>query len=151
MKAFKDTNNQIRLFRPLLNMNRLRHSCRRLTLPDFSSEELLLCLKELLKIEHRWVPAKDQYSLYLRPNAIAFNSNLGIRVPNETLLYICCSPVGPYYPTGFKAVNLLCENSMIRAAPGGSGNYKLGSNYGPTIMPSRNAEIQGFNQILWLY
>jgi len=151
MKAFKDEKKQIRLFRPLLNMNRLRNSSRRLTLPDFSSEELLECLKELLKVERRWVPEKDQYSLYLRPNAIANNSNLGIRTPTEALLYICCSPVGPYYPSGFKPVHLLCENQTVQADHGGPGNFKLGSNYGPTIMTSRDAELRGFNQILWLF
>jgi branched-subunit amino acid aminotransferase/4-amino-4-deoxychorismate lyase len=56
MKAFKDDKNQIRLFRPHLNMNRLRNSCKRLTLPDFDSDELLSCLKELLKVERRWIP-----------------------------------------------------------------------------------------------
>lgn len=63
----------------------------------------------LLKTDESWVPQKDQYSLYLRPNAIAFNDNLGIRTPNQTLLYIVTSPVGPYYPSGFKPVKLFCE------------------------------------------
>ena len=59
MKAFKDEKKRIRLFRPELNMNRLRNSCKRLTLPDFDSKELLECLKELLKVERRWIPEKD--------------------------------------------------------------------------------------------
>ena len=58
MKAFKDEKGKIRLFRPNLNINRLRNSCLRLKLPDFETEELLSCLKSLLKVESRWVPDK---------------------------------------------------------------------------------------------
>jgi branched-chain amino acid aminotransferase len=72
-------------------------------------------------------------------------------VPTEALLYICCAPVGPYYPSGFKPSILLAENKISRAAPGSAGNFKLGANYGPTIMTSKEAGIKGFDQVLWLF
>jgi branched-chain amino acid aminotransferase len=43
------------------------------------------------------------------------------------------SPVGPYFPTGFKPVKMLCNTSYVRASPGGMGEFKVGGNYGPTI------------------
>lgn len=55
------------------------------------------------------------------------------------------TPVGPYYPTGFKPTSLYAESEHIRAAPKGAGMYKLGSNYAPTLAISRDAEIKGFN------
>lgn len=42
-------------------------------------------------------------------------------------------PVGPYYPTGFKPISLSCSINTIRSAPGGTGTYKVGGNYGPTL------------------
>ena len=62
-----------------------------------------------------------------------------------------CSPVGPYYKTGFNAVTLLADTKYARAWPGGTGNAKLGANYAPTIMPQMEAAKGGFSQILWLY
>ena len=58
--------------------------------------------------------------------------------------FICSSPVGPYYPTGFKAIDLLLETDHIRAAPKGAGCYKVGSNYGPTIAVGEAANKKGF-------
>ena len=128
-----------------MNMNRFRNSCERISLPDFSSEELLKSLKELLKIDREWIPSKIGHSLYIRPTAIADNSDLGVGYPNAGKIFVVCSPVGSYYPSGFAPINLYCENKGIRCAPGGSGCYKIGSNYGPTIQMSRLAEEKGYN------
>ncbi len=64
--------------------------------------------------------------MYLRPTAISMSETLGVRAPNKSRLFVANSPVGPYYPTGFNPVNLYCETSFTRAAPGGCGYYKLG-------------------------
>ena len=84
-------------------------------------------------------------SLYIRPTAIAFNNSLGVRSPDASKLFIVCSPVGSYYPLGFKPIKLYCEMERIRCAPGGSGSYKIGSNYGPTVKLTKYAEDKGFN------
>jgi branched-chain amino acid aminotransferase len=56
MKAYKDKDSNIRLFRPDMNMKRLNSSCKRLTLPAFNEEELLKCLKTLVKVDDHWIP-----------------------------------------------------------------------------------------------
>lgn len=67
-------------------------------------------------------------------------------------LYVILSPVGPYYPDGFKPVRLYADTHHVRACPGGVGNAKLGSNYGPTIAPQMEAlKKHNCHQILWLY
>ena len=70
---------------------------------------------------------------------------------DHSKLFVVSSPVGPYYPSGFKPIKVWCEGRVVRAAPKGVGCFKLGSNYGPTIPISKLAEIKGYNQILWLY
>jgi len=66
------------------------------------------------------------------------------------LLFVICSPVGPYYKGGFKPVKLLATTEFVRAFPGGTGGYKLGANYGPSVVPQVKAAKQGYDQILWL-
>lgn len=64
---------------------------------------------------------------------------------------VVLSPVGPYYATGFKPVSLYCDTKSIRSAPKGTGIYKLGGNYGPTISRTTEAEKKGHQQVLWLF
>lgn len=46
--------------------------------------------------------------------------------PPKARLFVCLSPVGPYYPEGFSTIKLYCDPEKIRAAPGGNGSYKIG-------------------------
>lgn len=91
------------------------------------------------------------YSLYLRPTMIGTQRTLGVGPPASALLYVIASPVGPYYPTGFKAVSLEATDYAVRAWPGGVGDKKLGANYAPCIVPQMQAASRGFHQNLWLF
>ena len=91
------------------------------------------------------------YALYLRPTMIGTQRTLGVGPPGSALLYLIASPVGPYYPTGFRAVSLDATDYAVRAWPGGVGNMKLGANYAPCIIPQMQAAKRGFHQNLWLF
>mmetsp|Transcript_37170 Transcript_37170/g.61134 ORF Transcript_37170/g.61134 Transcript_37170/m.61134 type:complete len:405 (-) Transcript_37170:148-1362(-) len=151
MKAYIDDNDRIRLFRPELNVQRMNSSCEALFFPTFDGDEFLQCLFELLKVERSWIPKKHGFSLYLRPTVISTHPFIGVAAAESVKLYVICSPVGPYYPEGFKPVSLLASDKYVRAWPGGVGNKKLGSNYGPTIRPQHEAASLGYTQIMWLF
>lgn len=70
MKAYKDTSNRVRLFRPDMNMNRLSSSMVRMAMPALDKEGFLSCIEELIRLDESWVPSENGYSLYLRPLAI---------------------------------------------------------------------------------
>lgn len=127
LKAYKDRQGTIRLFRPTMNMQRLLSSAERLALPTFDPNELLGLLKRLLKIDESWIPSSPGYSLYIRPTIIGTQESLGVAPPRSAMLFIICSPVGPYYRTGFNAVSLYAEDKFVRAWPGGTGAFKLGA------------------------
>jgi branched-chain amino acid aminotransferase len=82
---------------------------------------------------------------------IGTQKTLGVGPPGSALLYVIASPVGPYYPTGFKAVSLEATDYAVRAWPGGVGDKKLGANYAPCIVPQLQAASRGFQQNLWLF
>lgn len=82
---------------------------------------------------------------------IGTQRTLGVGPPGSALLYVIASPVGPYYPTGFKAVSLEATDYAVRAWPGGVGDKKLGANYAPCIVPQMQAASRGFHQNLWLF
>lgn len=151
MKAYKDASGTTRLFRPDCNMERMNFSMNRLCLPGFDGEQLVECIKELLRVDDSWIPRKDGYSMYLRPTAIGTQPTLGVARSTSCKIFVIMSPVGPYYKAGFKPIRLLANTQDVRAWPGGVGNAKLGGNYGPTIAPATQAIKEGCEQILWLF
>lgn len=151
MKAYKDAQGQVRLFRPKMNMARLNRSSARIALPKFSPNAMIELISKFCSMEERFIPAAKGYSLYLRPTMIGTQRTLGIGPPGSALLFMIASPVGPYYPTGFKAVSLEATDYAVRAWPGGVGNMKLGANYAPCIVPQLQAAKRGFQQNLWLF
>lgn len=70
MKAYKDAQGKVRLFRPELNMKRFHDSCTRLALPDLDEEGMLQSIAKFVRLEEAWVPDVDGCSLYLRPTCI---------------------------------------------------------------------------------
>ncbi|KAI9504753.1 aminotransferase [Coemansia spiralis] len=147
MKAYRAADGTVNLFRPEKNMQRLTTSSQRIMLPEFDQTELLKCIKELVKVDQRFIPNEYGYSLYIRPNFIGTEANLNLLYSREALLYVYLSPVGPYFPRTVK----LCANSKeARAWPGGVGNYKLGGNYAPAMRPAMEVVEKGYDQILWL-
>jgi branched-chain amino acid aminotransferase len=168
MKAYKDKNGGIRLFRPNKNMERLNKSSARIALPTFDGEALTKLIGEFVKLDNRFIPesvfapllsrrssahcnSSRGYSLYLRPTMIGTQKTLGVGPPGSALLFVIASPVGPYYPTGFKAISLEATDYAVRAWPGGVGDKKLGANYAPCILPQLEAASRGFQQNLWLF
>ncbi|KAK8084617.1 branched-chain amino acid aminotransferase [Apiospora hydei] len=151
MKAYKDKNGEVRLFRPDKNMERMNKSTARIALPTFSPTAVIELIAQFAKLESRFIPEERGYSLYLRPTMIGTQKTLGVGPPGSALLYVIASPVGPYYPTGFKAVSLEATNYAVRAWPGGVGDKKLGANYAPCIVPQMEAASRGFQQNLWLF
>ncbi|OBT40894.1 branched-chain amino acid aminotransferase [Pseudogymnoascus sp. WSF 3629] len=151
MKAYKNDAGEIRLFRPEKNMARFNTSSARIALPTFDPEVLTGLIAKLVKLDERFIPNQKGYSLYLRPTMIGTQATLGVGPPGSALMFVIASPVGPYYPTGFKAISLEATDYAVRAWPGGVGDKKLGANYAPCIVPQLEAAKRGFHQNLWLF
>ncbi|KAG1749684.1 aminotransferase [Suillus paluster] len=169
MKAYRHDDGTVTLFRPDMNMKRMNTSAQRVALPAFDGNALLECIKELISLDRHWIPKESGHSLYIRPTlsgyftlpadantedndaAVGTNGTLGVAPPSEALLFVITSPVGPYYPRGFKPVPLHGTTEYIRAAPGGTGAYKLAANYAPGVVAQKSAAKQGYAQNLWLH
>uniref|UniRef100_A0A286XRD2 Branched-chain-amino-acid aminotransferase n=2 Tax=Cavia porcellus TaxID=10141 RepID=A0A286XRD2_CAVPO len=152
LKAYRGHDNKIRLFRPNLNLERMYRSAVRATLPVFDKEELLQCIQQLVSLDQEWVPYSTAASLYIRPTFIGTEPSLGVKKPTKALLFVILSPVGPYFSSGsFKPVTLWASPQYVRAWKGGTGNYKMGGNYGCSLFAQYHAGEMGCQQVLWLY
>jgi len=151
MKAYRGVDGKIRLFRPMHNMARMNLTASRACLPAFDGHELVECIRKLVVVDQEWVPHDTSSSLYIRPTMIGTEPTLGVAPAGEARLFVLLCPVGPYYSTGFKPVNLLADPQYVRAWPGGCGYTKMGSNYAPTLWTQKIAEQHGCHQCLWLF
>ncbi|XP_077123314.1 branched-chain-amino-acid aminotransferase, cytosolic isoform X4 [Ranitomeya variabilis] len=152
MKAYRGEDGKIRLFRPQLNMERMLRSAKRLTLPAFDKRELLDCIRQLIHVDRAWVPESSAASLYVRPVFIGTEPSLGVKRPSKAMIYVILSPVGPYFSSGaFTPISLWADPKYVRAWKGGTGDSKIGGNYGNSLFAQYEAQGYGCQQVLWLY
>ena len=150
LKAYRGDDGKIRLFRPELNAQRLNRSLKRLEMPEIPEIEFIEAMRKFVAAEEAWVPSGEGYAAYLRPTAIATDAALGVGAANHVKFFTILSPVGPYFVDGYKPVPIYAESAIIRAWPGGVGQFKIGSNYGPSIMPQTVAKAKhGAQQVLY--
>ncbi|XP_018570193.1 branched-chain-amino-acid aminotransferase, cytosolic [Anoplophora glabripennis] len=151
LKAYRGVDDKIRIFRPEQNMVRMNKSAFSSGLPTFDGYELIRCLNRLIQVDQEWVPHGEGSSLYIRPTLIGIDGALGVGPSDSALLYTILCPVGNYFQGTEDSISLLADPRYIRAWPGGCGDQKMGSNYGPTFRVQRLAVSKGRQQVLWLY
>lgn len=150
LKAYVTKDQEVLLFRPEKNMERLNQSNDRLCIPLIDEELVLEGLKQLVAIDKDWIPKAEGTSLYIRPFIIATEPFLGVAASHTYKLFIILSPVGSYYKEGIKPVKIAVENEFVRAVKGGTGNAKTAGNYASSLKAQQVAEEKGFSQVLWL-
>jgi branched-chain amino acid aminotransferase len=146
MKAFKNDQGTITIFRPERHHKRLLKSLDRMCMPAIGEELFLQSLSALIEVDADWIPTTEGASLYLRPFVFASEAKLGVKVAEEYKFIILTSPVGPYFS---KPIRVKVEEEFVRAAEGGTGFAKCAGNYGGAFYPTMLAQKQGFDQVLW--
>jgi len=150
LKAFRQVNGNIVIFRPDQNAKRMIKSADRMVIPSVSEEYFLSSLDRLVEMEQDWVPKKRGTALYIRPTMIATEPALGVHPSSSYYYYVILSPSGPYFKEGFSPTKILVEDHYTRAAKGGTGSAKAGGNYGGSLIAGKKAREEGYSQVLWL-
>lgn len=97
LKAYKNNEGKITLFRPKDNFNRMNRSNNRMCMPEIDVDFVLDALKQLLIQDSEWIPTKEGTSLYIRPFIIATEASLGVKISSEYNFMIILSPVGSHF------------------------------------------------------
>lgn len=146
MKAVINQDGTPLFFRPEMHAKRLNLSANRLGMPSVPEELFQQALDELVALDANWIPNAPG-ALYLRPFMIATDEFIGVRASDTYRFMIFTCPVGAYYP---KPVKLLVSEKYVRAFKGGVGEAKAAGNYAATILPAKEAQDAGYDQLLWL-
>lgn len=146
MKAYKDDEDSVWLFRPLENFKRLNKSAKRIAIPELPEEYFMEGLTTLLQVEKDWIPKNPGSSLYVRPFILASGTGFHASPADEYKFIIACAPSGAYFSG---KVKVLIEENYSRAANGGVGYAKAGGNYAGQFYPTQLAIEKGYNQVIW--
>ena len=115
MKAYKNTDGKITMFRPRDNILRMNRSAKRLCMAELPVDEVLEGIFELVRIEKDWIPTDPGTSLYIRPTMIANENFLGVHPSKKYIFFVILSPVGSYYAHGLEPLKT-CSTARLSAA-----------------------------------
>lgn len=146
MKAFMMEDGHINIFRPEKHYSRFIKSLQRMCMPEVPQALFIEALHQLVQLDAAWVPEDADGSLYLRPFMIASEERLGVKVADEYIFMIVCTPAYQYYA---KPLKVKVEDTYVRSADGGTGFAKCGGNYGGAFYPTQQAREEGYDQVIW--
>ena len=146
MKAYKDENEDVWLFRPDQNLDRFNKSAVRMAMPEIPEEIFIGGLKTIVDMERNWVKRGLGNTLYIRPFMIAIGSGVIAQPSTQYRFMIILSPARSYYSG---EVKVIIAEHYSRAANGGIGAAKAAGNYSAQFYPQKLAQEQGFQQIIW--
>lgn len=146
MKAYKDDQDDVWLFRPDQNFKRFNQSAKRLAMPEIPEDIFMGGLKTLIDIERAWVQKGIGKALYIRPFMIAIGTGVMAQPSTQYRFMIILSPAKSYYSG---EVKVIIAEHYSRAANGGIGAAKAAGNYSAQFYPTRLANEKGFQQIIW--
>jgi len=146
MKAYKDKDGGVFMFRPEENWARINKSSERLAMPAFPKELFFEAMNTLLKMDQDWIPTQYGSALYIRPFVIATENCVSAAPSNAYKFLIILSPVNAYYSGKLK---VMIAEKYSRAADGGVGFAKAAGNYAAQFYPTNLAKEKGYQQVIW--
>ncbi|WP_313385222.1 branched-chain amino acid aminotransferase [Chishuiella sp.] len=146
MKAYKNENDEVFIFRPEKNFERFNLSASRLNMPEVPKEIFIDGLKTIVDIDRQWVPKNYGTSLYIRPVMFATEETVSARAANEYIFAILLAYAPSYYE---KPLSVKIADFYSRAAQGGVGFAKCGGNYAASFFPAAEVQKEGYDQIIW--
>ena len=151
LKAYTGANGKIRLFRHDENARRMILSARGVLMAEVPEELFMEAVEKVVMLNKRFIPPHGSgASLYIRPLLIGTGPEVGVRPASEYTFLVFVMPVGPYFKTGFKPVDMMICRDHDRAAPQGTGHLKVGGNYAASMCSIQDAHEKGFATAMYL-
>ncbi len=151
LKAYRGKDGKARLFRWEDNSKRMLHSAKGIIMPEVPPELFKEAIFKAVKLNERFIPPYGHgATLYIRPFLLGLGPEVGVKPAKEYLFMVFVTPVGPYFKDGFAPVDIMICRKFDRAAPLGTGSYKIGGNYAASLLSLRDAHDAGFSTTLYL-
>lgn len=151
LKAYMGKDGKIRLFRWEENAKRLIHSAKGIIMEPFPVELFREAIFKVINLNRKFIPPYGSgASLYIRPLLYGSGPEVGVKPSAEYTFILFVTPVGPYFKGGIKPVNMLICRDVDRAAPKGTGSFKVGGNYAASLRALVKAKEEGYASTIFL-
>lgn len=145
LKAYRCPDGKVRVFRMEENAKRLQSTSRGILLPEVPTELFEEMVTKVVRLNQEWIPTYESgATLYIRPLLIGMSPQVGVHPAKDYLFLIFVTPVGPYFKGGFATNPYVIIREYDRAAPLGTGIYKVGGNYAASLRPNKIAHDKGY-------
>ena len=150
MKAFRQRDGSVAVFRPWENARRFNRSAARLAMPSLPERLFVDGVDRLVAADHGELSDHPDHSLYLRPLMLGTDADLMLRPSRNYLFLVMAFVAGGFFGDVVRPVSVLVSREQARAMPGGTGDVKVAANYAPTFVAQLKAQEAGCRQVVWL-
>jgi branched-chain amino acid aminotransferase len=151
LKAYMGKDGKVRLFRWEENAKRMLSSAEGVKMAQFPVEMFREAIFKVINLNRKFVPPYGSgATLYIRPLLFGSGPEVGVKPSSEYTFVVFVSPVGPYFKEGIKPVNMLICRDIDRAAPLGTGTFKVGGNYAASMRAIIAARNGGYSSTIFL-
>ena len=145
LKAFRCPDGKVRIFRMEENAARMQSTSRGIEMAEMPTDKFCEMVKKVVHLNERFIPPYESgAALYIRPLLIGITPDVGVKPAQDFLFIIFTTPVGPYFKGGFATNNYVIMRDYDRAAPLGTGCYKVGGNYAASLKANVTAHKAGY-------
>ena len=151
LKAYTGADGRIRLFRHEENAKRMLLSAKGILMAEVPVPLFMEAVEKVVMLNKKFIPPHGTgASLYIRPLLIGTGPEVGVRPAKEYTFLVFVMPVGPYFKSGFKPVEMMICRDHDRAAPRGTGHLKVGGNYAASMSSISEAHQKGYATAMYL-
>jgi len=151
LKAYRRKDGKVQLFRWQENAQRMINSANGIKMQPVPEDLFKDAIFKAVTLNEKYVPPYGfGATLYIRPFLLGIGAEVGVKPSKEFLFSVFVTPVGPYFPKGFKPVDVMICRDFDRSAPLGTGHIKVGGNYAASMASLDQAHKHGFATTLYL-
>jgi branched-chain amino acid aminotransferase len=151
LKAYMGKDGRVRVFRWDENAKRFVSSANGVKMAPVPVEMFREALWQVINLNKKFVPPYGSgASLYIRPLLYGSGAEVGVKPASEYTFIVFVTPVGPYFKGGVKPVNMMICRDVDRAAPFGTGIFKVGGNYAASLRALVAAKAGGYASTIFL-
>ncbi|MEU7138542.1 branched-chain amino acid aminotransferase [Nocardia sp. NPDC046473] len=150
LKAHRQVDATMGVFRPWCNAERFQRSARRLAMPEVPESLFIRAVEELVAADESWLSDDFSHSLYLRPLMLGTDVSLMLRPARTYRFLLMAFVAGGFFGSDMESISIWVDHEYSRAFPRGTGDVKVAGNYAPTFVAQMNARKADCQQVMWL-
>ena len=146
LKVYRTVDGKVSIFRPEMNAKRMQQSAEAMYMAPVPTDLFIEACELAVRMNIDYLPPYETgATLYIRPILFGTTPKVGVSPAQEFEFCVVVTPIGPYFPAGFGTTPFIINRHVDRAAPLGTGQFKVGGNYAASFRATETAHAAGYD------